>query len=236
MAHILQRIRKKVKRFFAAEQHRRHSLVGSGDLYEMKREFQIHFLESAGLKPCHDLLDLGCGTLRGGIPVIDYLEEGRYCGVDVRESALGEAQKELRLHGLEHKCPLLVHVPEDLSRVDLGRKFDFIWAFSVFIHMRDEILLGALAFVSRHLKESGMFYGNVNIGLREARSWQGFPVVWRSKEFYHQAASFNGLHISDLGTLASLGHHSGNARADSQIMLQLTRVRGAELVRSSADR
>jgi hypothetical protein len=32
---------------------------------------------------------------RGGIPVIEYLDEGNYTGIDVREIAIDEARKEL---------------------------------------------------------------------------------------------------------------------------------------------
>jgi len=46
----------------------------------MKRRFQIDFFRRQGLRPDQTLFDLGCGTLRGGIPIIDYLEPGFYTG------------------------------------------------------------------------------------------------------------------------------------------------------------
>ena len=69
----------------------RHHWVGPQDLWRMKRQFQIDFLLRMGLQPDEDLLDLGCGTLRGGIPMIEYLHAGKYVGVDVRAEVLAEA-------------------------------------------------------------------------------------------------------------------------------------------------
>ena len=61
----------------------RHSLVGPAHLWEIKRAFQIQFLQSVGLTPDQYLLDMGCGTLRGGIPIIKYLEPGHYYGIRI---------------------------------------------------------------------------------------------------------------------------------------------------------
>jgi len=81
----------------------RHSLVGPGDLWDVKRRFQLEFLLGAGLKPHHRLLDFGCGTLRGGLPLIEYLDQGNYVGLDVRTETLKEACHELEESGLDQK-------------------------------------------------------------------------------------------------------------------------------------
>jgi cyclopropane fatty-acyl-phospholipid synthase-like methyltransferase len=83
----------------------RHALVGPGDLWESKRRFQIEFLLKQGLLPHHRLLDFGCGTLRGGIPLIEYLNDGNYVGLDVRLETLKEACLELEESGLASKNP-----------------------------------------------------------------------------------------------------------------------------------
>jgi len=36
---------------------------------------QLTFMQRQGLKPEHDLLDLGCGCLRGGVHFVRYLED-----------------------------------------------------------------------------------------------------------------------------------------------------------------
>lgn len=185
---------------------RRHSAVGAPRLWKIQRDFQIQFLRQVGLKPQHYLLDLGCGTLRGGIPIIAYLQKRHYCGVEVRPEVLEEARKELEESNLLHKEPTLIAVA-DIGPLNLEKKFDYIWALSVLTHMTDEILRDAISLVRRHLKDDGCFYATVNIGNAPERSWHGgFPSLSRSLEFYEEACSRSGLRVKDLGPLTDLGH------------------------------
>jgi len=202
---------------------RRQEMVGPGYLWRMKQDFQIAFLKSVGLAPEQYVLDLGCGVLRGGLPMIEYLDEGHYYGIESRKAVLDEGVKALHERGLQRKVPTLLAI-DDLSKVELGRRFDLIWSFSVLIHMEDRILGDCLSFVSRHLDSHGRMYANVTIGKDEDGSWQGFPVVTRSREFYKSAAGRHGLELIEVGTLASLGHLSGAPSQDSQVMLELVRA------------
>lgn len=201
----------------------RHALVGSPELWRMKREFQVAFLKSRGLGPGDWLLDLGCGTLRGGIPLIAYLEAGHYAGVESRAKVLAEGRKELREAGLEHKGPVL-RVSDDLAGLNLGRNYDVVWAFSVLIHMTDAILREAMGFASRHMHPGSSFYANVNIGDAKARSWQGFPVMTRPIGFYESEAERAGMRVEVVGMLGDLGHVSGHAAQDRQPMLRMSLV------------
>jgi hypothetical protein len=120
------------------------------------------------------------------------------------------------------KAPTLLFI-EDLSKAALDQKLDFIWAFSVLIHMEDRILDQCLGFVSRHLGQGGRMYGNVSIGKEKDARWQEFPVVTRPREFYVSAAERHGLCVTDCGTLQSLGHVSGSPAQDLQVMLEFVR-------------
>jgi cyclopropane fatty-acyl-phospholipid synthase-like methyltransferase len=213
MANPIKTLRKKIKWWLATPAQRRHSLVGPIRDWEKKRAFQILFLKKIGLKPEHYVMDVGCGTLRGGIPIIKYLEPEHYVGLESREPVLTEARKELREHALEHKKPRLVHSPSLLD-VTLEQRFDFVWAFSVLIHMRDDILDDCLLMVKRHLKDSGAFYVNVNLGEKREGHWQGFPVVYRTLPFYQEAARRRGLEAEDLGQ--SRTFYASNIRAQDE--------------------
>ncbi|MDH3520354.1 MAG: class I SAM-dependent methyltransferase, partial [Myxococcales bacterium] len=207
----------------AADPASRHALVGTPELWELKRRFQIEFLEREGLRPQHQLLDIGCGTLRGGIPLIAYLEKGHYTGVDVREEALAEGRKELRGAGLCEKEPRLLAV-NDLGSLALAQKFDVVWAFSVFFHMDDAILESCMAFVARHLTDTGALYANVNLGSQPAGSWREFPCLWRESRAYRELGERHGLRVVDLGVLGELGHDSGRPAHDNQHMLRFARA------------
>lgn len=203
---------------------KRHGMVGPADLWEMKRRFQIQFLRRMGLLPHHQFLDLGCGTLRGGIPLIEFLDVGHYTGIDVRAAVLEEGRRELEEAELEDRMPRLLCC-EDLHDFEAGQRFDVIWAFAVLIHMSDSVLDGALAFVARHLEPSGIFYATVHTGKRTEGSWQGFPTVTRPMEFYRQVVAHHGLTLEDLGALNSLGHihpRLSEERQSGQRMLGIT--------------
>ena len=103
----------------ATPAERRHAKVGPLHLWKMKREFQIRFLKEVGLQPEHYLLDIGCGTLRGGLPIIEYLEKRHYYGIELRAYVLAEGRKELREANLEDKEPALI-VSENPSSLDLS--------------------------------------------------------------------------------------------------------------------
>jgi SAM-dependent methyltransferase len=201
---------------------RRNLMVGPSHLWKMKRDFQIRFLKKVGMVPEHHVLDLGCGVLRGGLPIIEYLNDGHYYGIESRKGVLDEGLRALQEAGLQSKAPTLL-VIDDLSRATLDRKFDFIWAFSVLIHMEDRILDACLDFVSRSLERNGRMYANVKIGNEKEGRWQEFPLVSSSREFYTSAAERHGLRVVNVGTLQSLGHVSGAPGQDLQMMLEFVR-------------
>jgi SAM-dependent methyltransferase len=219
MLHLL----RVLKSLPITKKKRRHGMVGPPYLWKMKREFQIKFLKDMDLKPDHYLLDLGCGTLRGGIPIIEYLEIGHYFGIEVRKEVLIEGQKELVETGLEWKKPTLL-ISSDITNYKIDQKFDFVWAFSVLVHMSDDILIDNLIFVSKHIADNGVFYANVIIDEREEKSWQGFPIVARTFEFYRRKCEESGLSVSCVGILKDLGHISKHTLPDNQTMLKITKI------------
>lgn len=186
----------------------RHGLVGPASLWQDKRKFQFDFLTQSGLKPGHTLLDFGCGTLRGGIPLIKYLEPGNYTGIEIRPDVLHEAHLELQEAGLTEKKPLLLCV-NDISKIALNIRFDYVWAFSVLIHLSDEILSGVLKFISNHLTPGGLFFANVVTGRTFDGHWKQFPLVEREESFYRAVFMNNGLTLHDIGPLEKFGHISG---------------------------
>jgi len=209
-------------------QAQRHALVGPGRLWREKREFQRRFLLEQGLRRDDRLLDLGCGTLRGGIPLIQYLQPGHYTGIDVRPEVIAEARLELAEAGLESRRPRLQCLP-DLARVSLGDSFDVVWAFSVLIHLSDDALAAALSIVRRHLAEDGTFFANVNLGEEPDGTWQGFPLVWRPWSFYQAAFGRAGLQVTDLGPLTDFGHVSGHSDPERDRQQRMLRADVARL-------
>ncbi|MBP92715.1 MAG: hypothetical protein CMC55_01210 [Flavobacteriaceae bacterium] len=221
----MKKVLKKIFNLFKSEnkmsqKEKRHSLVGQAHLWKMKQQFQIHFLKSRGLNKTNVFLDIGCGTLRGGIPIITYLDEEKYYGIDVRREVIEEAHQELEQENLTFKKPQILCFSE-FSELQFNLKFDVIFAFAVLIHLSDDILNSCLKFVGENLAEQGVFYANVNVIEKHDDDWQGFPVVFRSLEFYKKTADKYGLKIEVISTLRELGHVT-NKLGDEQLMLKIT--------------
>ncbi len=215
-------------RLMNSKQARRHAAVGPAHQWEMKRKFQIEFLKARGLETGHRLVDIGCGTLRGGIPLIEYLEPGHYTGLEVRSDVLDDGRAELREAGLESKQPHLI-CNDDFDKLALDppdTRFDYAWAFAVLIHMPDDVLESCLSFVGRHLASDGALYANINVcdpgDAREGKftQWQGFPVMAHPLDWYRATAARHGLKIDDLASLLELGHDDGKPHADQRRMLR----------------
>ncbi|WP_417237095.1 MULTISPECIES: methyltransferase [Flavobacteriaceae] len=215
-------IRTTLGKIVKSEQERRHALVGASNVWKQAREFQFQFLLTQGLKKTDTLMDIGCGTLRGGIPMITYLDSGNYYGLDVRKEVLVEGRKEIKNAKLENKEPNLI-LYNHFSEVKLDVKFNIMFAFSVLIHFDDIIAEKCFEFVSNSLTADGAFYANVNIAEHEDGNWVGFPIVFRSYEFYNNLATKNHMKMEDLGSLLSLGHNTGKKMDRQQKMLKFTK-------------
>jgi cyclopropane fatty-acyl-phospholipid synthase-like methyltransferase len=204
----------------------RHSLSGGERSWEKARAFQIGFLKIVvGLEPEHYLLDLGCGTMRGGIPIIEHLDVDHYYGIDSRREAIEEATKEIREVGLATKRPTLLVTPPDLSSFSLGeRRFDVIWSVSVLIHMTDELLDSAFQFVERHLKADGAWYATALLGDHRATELDrffDFPTITRTAEEYEDLCIEHGFEIEHAGVLSDMG-----LPGNGQTMLRMTLAGG----------
>lgn len=128
-----------------------------GGLWDEMGQRQLDFLVRSGLRPHHDLLDIGCGSLRAGVKLIAYLEAGHYYGVD-RDAQLLQCGQELELSpDLRQKMPVLAQM-EDFELDRLGRCFDFAIAQSVFTHLPINRIARCLSNVTRVLAPHGVLY------------------------------------------------------------------------------
>jgi SAM-dependent methyltransferase len=139
-----------------AKRHR--ELVGG--LWDEVGELQFEFLLKQGLKPCHKLLDLGCGCLRGGVHFIRYLEAGHYFGVDMNQSLLDAGYDiELAEYGLQERLPRQNLVCcDDFDVVRMGETFDFVLAQSLFTHLSFNRIRQCLERLAPVVRPGGVFF------------------------------------------------------------------------------
>lgn len=129
-----------------------------GGMWDEIGELQFNFLVKNGLKPRHKLLDIGCGSLRGGVHFVRYLESGNYYGMDRDEMLLNAAREvELPRYGLSGKAASLVR-RDDFDFSVFGAEFDYALAQSVFTHLPWNSIMRCLVNVERTLQKDGRFY------------------------------------------------------------------------------
>jgi SAM-dependent methyltransferase len=112
--------------------HKAH-LGGGAAHFAQRGEFQLALLRHLGLTRDSRVLDVGCGPLRGGLPLIRFLAPGRYRGVDANASLVEAAHHELAAAGLgaaRERVTLLA----DFALATLGERFDVVLLFSVLNH------------------------------------------------------------------------------------------------------
>jgi SAM-dependent methyltransferase len=178
--------------------------MGFRGQWDEHRRFQLAFLKERGLVPSKNLLEIGCGPLTGGIPIIGYLNANKYCGIDIRGSVLNLSWREVGIAGLSEKNPRLIY-SSSFGSEELGdQQFDFILSFSVLYHLNDELLRAYFAQVAKRLKLTGICFANVNTHVDDS-TWLQFPFVKRTVADYGAAASGAGLKMQSHGTVEGLG-------------------------------
>jgi SAM-dependent methyltransferase len=121
------------KQLRAGSEHYR-AYVGPPGQFDFMGATQFALLFAFGLREEHSLLDVGCGSLRAGRLVLQFLLPGRYVGVepnswlwrDALASEIGEDIARL-------KAPQFVE-DDSFSLTNIGRHFDFIMFQSVLSH------------------------------------------------------------------------------------------------------
>ena len=108
--------------------------VGQPERYDLMAAAQFSLLTHLGLREHHTLLDLGCGSLRGGRLFIPYLLPERYFGIEPERWVLEEGIRNVvGQDQIDLKRPSFSPV-DDFRLTVFGRRFDFILAQSIFSH------------------------------------------------------------------------------------------------------
>jgi SAM-dependent methyltransferase len=131
-----------------------------GGLWDVLGQLQLDFMIREGLKPHHKLLDIGCGSLRGGVHFIRYLDVGNYVGVDSNITLLDAGYEiELASCGLNERMPRENLIcTSDFDPPFPDDAFDFALAQSVFTHVTLNTIRMCFERIAFKIKVDSAFY------------------------------------------------------------------------------
>ena len=133
---------------------------------------QLEILISLGCKPHHRVLEIGCGALVAGFPIMQYLDPGNYTGVDpnwwlteeainLPEVAAVVAEKRPRFHPrADFRASEYVTVGPDRAE---HAKFDFIISHSILSHASNAQLTDFLTAARAQLAEGGVLAASIRL-------------------------------------------------------------------------
>jgi ABC-type polysaccharide/polyol phosphate transport system ATPase subunit/SAM-dependent methyltransferase len=120
--------------------------------------WQFELLRRDGLEPRHYVLDVGCGSLAGAVPLLPFLDEHHYWGIE-KNSALVDAGLTIELPraGVSAERGHFV-ISETFDLEEIPHRFDFAVASSLFAYVPFNAVARCIASVVRKLKPAGRFY------------------------------------------------------------------------------
>ena len=112
----------------------------------LRGQRQLAILTDNGLRPDHDLLDIGCGNGRLAYECAGYLDGGSYTGIDVSRPAIDWLREHYAGERTDlHFDHLDVHSPKYQKTAEQAAdsvrfpyddaSFDYVCSFAVFMHM-----------------------------------------------------------------------------------------------------
>lgn len=171
-----------------------------GGMWDEIGQLQFQFLKQMGLKPEHKMLDIGCGTLRGGRFFISYLNTSNYTGIDISPACIDAARSLVEYEDLEDKSPTLILNERKSMQFEEfeGQRFDFLLAQSVFTHLPESVLDECLANIGKIMGPQSHFYFTyIQSDKPKQFSHKDFSYPWAFFESLARKHGFDAEEISD---------------------------------------
>lgn len=144
--------------------------VGDPASWETRGIVMLDFLRDEGLEPRHRVLEVGCGCLSSGLPLLEFLDDGCYVGIEPNGWLVEAALAELSLSTPKTATFLW---RSDFDAAECGVLFDFAIAHSILSHAADHQLAGCLLRVRDVMRPGGVFLASLRLGDHDthAQTW-----------------------------------------------------------------
>ncbi len=168
-----------------------------GGMWDRLGSLQFEYLREAGLARHQSLLDIGCGTLRGGRHFIRYLDANRYTGIDISPATIAYARDLVHEESLDEKYPQLLLCREmtlDFCELEL-QTFDFILAHSVFTHLMPQHIDECFRHIGTVMTARTQFFFTFSMAQQITRD--GFKNFSYPERFFHELAQRQALIVRE---------------------------------------
>lgn len=130
--------------------------VGDPRNYDFISSTSFQLLTTLGMRQQHQLLDIGCGSLRNARLLIPYLDQSHYTGIEpnrwlVKDGLryeVGKQQIKIKKASFSYRA--------DTAGLPKGMKYDFILAQSIFSHCGADLLQTWIEQLSARIADGGM--------------------------------------------------------------------------------
>jgi cyclopropane fatty-acyl-phospholipid synthase-like methyltransferase len=142
---------------------------------EVSGQIQLELLKEEGCIPASKILEIGCGNLNAGIPIIAYLDKGNYVGIDPNEWLRKVAMKQNSVHQLINDKQARFLSVSDFDASKVGSKFDYILSHSVLSHCAHWQLEQFLTNTAKVLGQNGRILASIRLAEGNAYGSKGSP-------------------------------------------------------------
>jgi SAM-dependent methyltransferase len=159
-------------------------------------------LVARGISPKDTLVDYGCGTLRIGALLIEFLEADRYIGLDIDERILRAARTQLSPKLLTLKRPILEVISEESLDRAAAKRPQWVFSNGVLQHVPPDELRDYFGSLSRLIHAGATGILNAPLGPKTKRI---APKGWIHDFVQLQAVAAEfGMHLGKLGSKGTL--------------------------------
>ena len=174
---------------------------------EKSGKLQLEILRRTGCVASSSVLEIGCGCLNAGIPIIDFLDAGNYVGLDPNRWLIDSTLRRKDVRRLvEDKRARFLHVDTfDASKAAI--EFDFVishsvlshcahWQLDQFLRNAGKVLASDGRIVASLRLSEGNEHGSVGSPDKEdsmCTKWQYPDVSYFKMSTVRKAAEDNGL-------------------------------------------
>lgn len=166
-------------------------LGGHPDLFDLAGRNLLMVLLREGLTPQSNVLDIGCGCLRGGYWLIHLLEKGWHFGIEPNTTMLDAGRTILLEPGLEDQKQPRFANNSDFDMSVFGQSFDFVVARSIWTHCSKQHIQTMLDGFTANSNKDGIFMSSYIKADIFRKDYQGSQWLGKSHESEKPALVFH---------------------------------------------